>query len=380
LMMKLNRLKGDLHKIRSNSHSAFFFFPFYHVGGAERVHVDILECVNELNPVVFFTKTSENNGFLARFEKNAVCFDVGELCWYPWFKQRTYKLIADFINEKDMAFVFGSNSIAMYEMIPQLKADVVISDLIHAFVHPEEIGPEKWSLPYLDRIQNRVLISKKALDEMSDLYAKRNISPELNKRFVFIRNYTRVPDKSLLMKALDRPLRIVYVGRGSAEKRINIIGAIANSIHRIGVLADFVFIGKDLESAMDPQWREDCIFTGEITNDDMLSSEWIKADLLLMTSSREGFPMVIMEAMAHSVVPISTAVGDIPNVITHGNNGFLLPEKSDDGIIQDAVKIIIELNSDRDKLKAMANQVHLFANSEFSHEKFRSSYRKLFRL
>lgn len=380
LMMKLYELKKEIRVLRKNAHSGFFFFPFYHVGGAERVHADILERAWELDPVVFFTKTSENKGFLDRFKRSAVCIDVGELCWYPWFKQRTYKLITNLINEREQAIVFGSNSIAMYEMIPQLNSDVFVGDLIHAFVHPEESGPEKWSLPHVNRLNTRVLISKKAMDEMKVLYTKNNVDERLSDRLLFIRNYTEIHEKDYVMKEFLGPLRIVYVGRGTAEKRIQLMGAIAERVHQLDTSVEFVFIGKDLESAMDPKWRGHCIFTGEITHDSMLFCKWQEADVLLMTSRREGFPMVIMEAMAHGVIPVVTSVGDIPNVISHGKNGFLLPENPEEDIISEAVKIIARLNENRDEVAMLAENVYQFASVEFSFEKFKSSYRKLFRL
>lgn len=48
-----------------------------------------------------------------------------------------------------------------------------------------------------------------------------------------------------------------------------------------------------------------------------------QADVLLLPSSLESFGLVALEAMACGVVPVTTNVGGLPEVITHGVDGFL---------------------------------------------------------
>lgn len=47
------------------------------------------------------------------------------------------------------------------------------------------------------------------------------------------------------------------------------------------------------------------------------------AHVLLMPSDLEAFGLVSLEAMACGVVPVATRVGGVPELITHGENGFL---------------------------------------------------------
>jgi N-acetyl-alpha-D-glucosaminyl L-malate synthase BshA len=47
------------------------------------------------------------------------------------------------------------------------------------------------------------------------------------------------------------------------------------------------------------------------------------AHALLMPSEMESFGLVALEAMACSVVPVATRVGGVPELITHGEDGFL---------------------------------------------------------
>src|SRR5205814_9938400 len=47
------------------------------------------------------------------------------------------------------------------------------------------------------------------------------------------------------------------------------------------------------------------------------------AHALLMPSEMESFGLVSLEAMACGVVPVATRVGGVPELITHGEDGFL---------------------------------------------------------
>lgn len=57
--------------------------------------------------------------------------------------------------------------------------------------------------------------------------------------------------------------------------------------------------------------------------------------------SNECFPLVIVEAMQHSLPIISTSVGAIPDMITEGDNGILIPE-NDPVVLADAMSKLIE--------------------------------------
>jgi glycosyltransferase involved in cell wall biosynthesis len=47
-------------------------------------------------------------------------------------------------------------------------------------------------------------------------------------------------------------------------------------------------------------------------------------DLFVMTSLAEGFPMVVLEALASGTPVVANNIGAIPDVITNGHNGYIL--------------------------------------------------------
>jgi glycosyltransferase involved in cell wall biosynthesis len=49
------------------------------------------------------------------------------------------------------------------------------------------------------------------------------------------------------------------------------------------------------------------------------------SDIMILPSHLEGSPMAIVEAFAHAVAVVSTPVGAIPEIVTHGQSGLLVP-------------------------------------------------------
>ena len=71
-----------------------FIFPFYHTGGAEKVHLDIVQSFPKKDNLVIFTNTSYNNHFLSEFEKNAKIFHYHKLKHNLYFRKVVLKLLS----------------------------------------------------------------------------------------------------------------------------------------------------------------------------------------------------------------------------------------------------------------------------------------------
>jgi glycosyltransferase involved in cell wall biosynthesis len=86
-----------------------------------------------------------------------------------------------------------------------------------------------------------------------------------------------------------------------------------------------------------------------------------RSSILLMTSSYEGFPMVIAESLAVGTPIISTDVGDIRSIIKNGYNGFLLPLDYD---INSFTNKIIEILMDYQNFSRNALKSSFVFNAE----------------
>jgi len=126
----------------------------------------------------------------------------------------------------------------------------------------------------------------------------------------------RVPDVVRIFAAIRRalPARLVLVGDGPDRGRAQEVA------RQEGVLDDVAFLGKQASVA------------------ELLAC----ADLVLLPSESEAFGLVALEAMACGVPVVATAVGGVPEVVPHGEAGYLAPV----GAIEEMAGAAIRLLSD----------------------------------
>lgn len=369
VLVALGKALGKLLPLRNRS-ALFFFFPFYHVGGAEKVHAEIVGCFAGERPWVFFTKKSANDGFLSAFGTGARLFDVWFLLKYGY--PFSIGVMAGFIGRHRGAVVFGSNSLFFSLLLEHLNRSVRAVDLVHAFGG----GSEIFTLPQARRLQARVVINRKTVEDLRAQYARHGLPEELNDRVVLIENCVEVPPEYPVKER--RPgLKALYVGRGSEEKRVHLVGRVAARCREAGLDVEVTVVG-DARQAVGEAERASCTFLGEISDSRELARIYDEADVLLVTSSREGFPMVIMEGMAHGVVPVSTPVGGIPVHVASGENGWLVDEGlGEDEIVAQMCRILARMSDERDLLSRMSHAAYGYARAHFHGERFCASYRTL---
>ena len=69
--------------------------------------------------------------------------------------------------------------------------------------------------------------------------------------------------------------------------------------------------------------------------------EWLqRADIFVLTSLWEGLSVALMEAMAIGLPVVATATGGTPELITHLQNGYLIPRNSPEALA-DAIEFLI---------------------------------------
>lgn len=85
-------------------------------------------------------------------------------------------------------------------------------------------------------------------------------------------------------------------------------------------------------------------------------------DISVLTSISESFPYSILEGAVFSKATVSTRVGGIPKLITHGENGYLFEPKDHERMAD----LILELAADPEKRKRMGEKIHEKGESQFS--------------
>lgn len=354
----------------------FFFFPFYHLGGAETVHNDILEIFSKNESVCFITNKSVNTFNKANFEKSTVLLEINKLIRGRFLKKVAIKKISRKINAAKKPIVFGCNSEFFYDLIPFLDEKVKVIDLIHAFSYEESSAAEKVSLKVVDRINKRVVLGEKTKSDFKELYLKENKDLALLERVKIIKNKVDVPENKII-KDVSSPMVVLFVARDSYEKRPEIFFEIAKNCFKINLDIKFKVIGDYFENY---EITPNVEIIGPIKEKNIINTYYKEADLILITSSREGFPMVILEGMSYGVVPISTNVGEIATFINDENqNGFLIQNHANaQQIVTDFTEKILYINTNRTILEKYSFKAYTSVKQEFSSDKNKENYLNLF--
>lgn len=346
-----------------------FIFTYVHEGGAEQVHADILRTRHFDQALVIITGFSLNNSFLERFKSHARVIVIPELANHPWTKRSTIKTIAEDLSQRSGVKVFASNNEWFFELIPNLSLNIPLYYLIHAFhFQPNANVLHRGWLRFASRITNYIFISNEAREQFS-LFCFHNHQPKsIREKFRFISNAVN----SFHEPARHDDLKVLFVGRDSAEKRVNIFLKIAEKTQGIQSGVTFSIVGMSKRPA-----PPNVIFLGAITNRKQLENVYRDHDLLLVTSNREGFPMVIMEAMAHGLVVGATPVGDIPNRLTK-EFAFITSTIEEHVVVDEMTAFILRMKSHPDELRDRKNRSFVIAKDEFGWDKFQDAYRALF--
>ncbi|MEB3188207.1 MAG: glycosyltransferase [bacterium] len=122
----------------------------------------------------------------------------------------------------------------------------------------------------------------------------------------------------------DRPV-VLYVGRLALEKRLEVLVDALPEVHReTGCHALFVGTGVLDVKAMVAErgLAEHATFTGLI-DDQLLPLVYRAADVLVLPSESELQGMVLLEAAASGLPLVGANALAIPEIVHHGENGFL---------------------------------------------------------
>lgn len=373
-LVLLGKFFGHLWKLKY-SPKYFLFFPSADIGGSPKVNADILFLLKAEKPLIIFSKKPKNNGFLELFQ-SAGCTILDLSRWidnkFLHFLNVLFRgVISVWISNSKDAVVFGGECMYFYKVIPHLNSKAFVVELSHLNTWLN------YNQAFIKFIDIRIASTPKLKRYFEGQYRANKIPSKYLSRLHYIDNWVEIP---AYKKMNSGNLKILFVGRGAAQKRVHIISAIAETILKKRNDIDFTFVG-DVEKIVSPSVLKFSNHFRFITDPEVLSKLYEDSHILILTSSYEGLPIVVMDMMARGRVVLSTAVDGIPDYITHMKTGLLIQELDDEKIICDeAVDLITKLEINRSFLEEMGKEARKLALKKFSRELFESNYRKILRL
>jgi glycosyltransferase involved in cell wall biosynthesis len=100
------------------------------------------------------------------------------------------------------------------------------------------------------------------------------------------------------------------------------------------------------------------------------------SDIYVLPSYAEGLPMSVIEAMAHGLPVVTTRVGGLPDIMVHGENGFLV----EPGDITRLAEAIVTLAKDPELRVEMGAKNRNLALENFGREKIADRVLQLYDL
>jgi len=179
--------------------------------------------------------------------------------------------------------------------------------------------------------------------------------------------FSRVPTVS---SHPEQPLRLLYVGRVAREKGLYETLQGLRLAHELGVDARLVIAGQGAEEVRLRRYAQALgvgariAFAGPVFGDDKVRL-FAGADAMVLPSYSEGLPYALLEAMAAGIPVIATPVGAIPDVVTAGTHGILVPPRDGRAI----AAAILRFARDREQLAWMSRACRKRVRAAYSIER-----------
>lgn len=130
--------------------------------------------------------------------------------------------------------------------------------------------------------------------------------------------------------------RVLYVGRLAPEKGLRVLlEAMRILRERLSPPPQLTIVGSDffgsdygdtlIREVRASSLDEGVRFLGHVPYGEALFAVYDTHEVLVLPSLTEGFPQVLLEAMARGVPIVATRVGGVPRLVSSGQNGILVP-------------------------------------------------------
>jgi glycosyltransferase involved in cell wall biosynthesis len=371
----LGRAHADKYPLQEQ-YDIFFFFPFYHTGGAEKVHAQLAQVFREQKCLLLFTRKSHDNGFRAAFEQAG--HRVLDISAYTDDKRRYWKnliwrgVVTAHINRQGQRpLVINGQCNFAYKCAPWLHKAIPQLELIHSF------NSFSWiRIPFLPFIRQTVMISRKAIADHTRQYGRLGIPGELLTNIRLIQNGVPLPGQPLPKQFDGSQLRVLYVGRATPEKRVHLVAEAAMRCREAAMPVAFSFLG-DIQPWLAPSLQDAGSFYGMTDNQEIIRQAYADHHVLVITSSEEGFPMVVMEAMAMGCIILATPVGDLPHHIQPGENGAIFSSISEKTVLEEIPAFLEQWLADPQACARMSANNIAYAGAQFGLTTFAGAWKTL---
>lgn len=324
---------------------------------------------------------------LGRYHRNVFYHEV-DVIQYPVFRHPPY----------DLALASKQAQVARLNGLDLLHVHYAVPHAISAFLAKKMTGDKLKIVTTLHGTDITILAQDPSLSDLirlaiteSDavtavsrhLIRETLTSLDLDKPIDLVYNFVddRIyyPRECKAMRteyALPGEKLLIHMSNFRPVKRVeDVVEVFARVNSRIPSRMLFVGEGPELSKAIrlvrEKGLSKRAVFLGK---QDEVAQVLSMADLLLLPSEKESFGLVALEAMACGVPTIASDSGGIPELITHGETGFLAPVGDVAAMADHAVRLL----SDDDLYRNMSQACLERARNAFGSEKMLNEYEAIY--
>lgn len=348
------------------------------MGGSEKVMQDVVSGLKSKNfQFHLISKRKQNNAWCRNF---AAQFLNTILLGEDFDSAAFMQYVSPALKKLDIKLILTTNSHQIYKALPVLRKQfpgLKIVDILHL----EKVGGCcEMYVPVAHHIDRRICISRHLKEFMENQYREFHLDSNLVSRIQVIHNgidanrfvnRTQLIGKFKTKYKIPQNVKIItFAARFAPEKRPFLFIDIAQELMSLAgsQTLQFVMAGSGLDfnkiknriTASD--LKDHFILPGIVTTElpELLADTF----LLFSTSTHEGIPLIIQEAMLMGVPAISTNVGAIYELIEDGQNGHLVDY--DDQIVDHFIIKTMNLLNNEGIYRKMSENARNTILSEYS--------------
>jgi len=309
---------------KNNKKNVLFILPWMTVGGADKVALDIASGLQHKFNWHFITTEIENdNSWHKIFQE--VTKNIVHISDFIIFQSNKSYYIYKYCKNNNIDTIIISNSISGYRALPIIKRrlkNIRIIDILHGEGgNNDNGGAPKFMQPFETQIDLHITVTE---------YLKKYLIKTYKNSADKIKVIHNGVDTEFYKPSRGKPTHnrynnknIIWIGRFSEEKNPLEFAKLAKNCIKLNL--NFIMAGTGpLKPKIDQYKIENSIsnlnLIGEVNNSKKLLAT---ASLLVMTSSMEGLPIVLLESGAMGVPALCPNVGGISEYIKINKNGLM---------------------------------------------------------
>lgn len=175
-------------------------------------------------------------------------------------------------------------------------------------------------------------------------------------------------------RSMHKKPRLLFVGRLDDQKKVH---QLLHALDGISDQFETTLVGNgelelELKNLAKELKLENVTFAGRKDGEDLLDY-YREADIFVLSSEREGMPLVLLEAMAMGLPIVATNVTGSRDVVKNQENGLLVPYNDTDAFR----KALLQIVSDEKSYQQMSQTSRWMAD-QYSWEKIAVKFGKLY--